>query len=212
VRAAFIYNTGLQERSGYMSNCNPETGAGTSNYWQGERVCLRAIEPSDAEVFFRWNLDSERARYLEFLWPPTSMASVRAMAEESSRRKLEGDAFQWVITDRAGTPVGTIDTHHCDARTGTFRYGVDVACEERGKGYASEAIWMVLRYYFHELRYQKVTIAVHGDNLPSIRLHEKLGFQREGTLRRMVFTGGHYCDLIYFGLTREEFEAGDKRT
>jgi len=37
------------------------------NFWQGKKVRLRAIEPSDAETFIRWNLDSERARHLDFV-------------------------------------------------------------------------------------------------------------------------------------------------
>jgi hypothetical protein len=44
----------------------------TENFWQGSKVRLRAIEPTDAEFFIRWNLDSERARHLDFVWPPVS--------------------------------------------------------------------------------------------------------------------------------------------
>lgn len=182
----------------------------TINFWQGESICLRAVEPSDADFFHRWNQDSDQARFLDFLWPPTSLASIQAWAAEASRKRMDNDAYQWVITDRAGRPVGTIDTHHCDHRTGAFMYGITISAEERSKGYASEAIRMVLRYYFHELRYQKVTIGAHSDNMASIRLHEKLGFQREGTWRRTAYNHGQYCDEIWFGMTREEFEAREK--
>ena len=175
------------------------------NFWQGEKVRLRGIEPSDAEFFFQWNLDSERARNLDFVWPPTSQASVTAWAEEQSKRKLENDTFHWVIENRDGEPVGSISTHDCDARNGAFSYGVDIASEYRGKGYASEAILLVLKYYFEELRYQKVTVPVHSNNQASIRLHEKLGFQREGTHRRIMYTQGQYVDVIWFGMTIEEF-------
>ena len=176
----------------------------TTNFWQGERVRLRAIEPGDAAFFFRCDLDSERGRMLDFLWPPSSMAALHEWIEKESRRKMEDGGFHWVM-EVGGEAVGTIATHHCNPRSGTFSYGVDVAHEHRGKGYAGEAIRMVVRYYFHELRYQKVTTSVHADNPASIRMHEKLGFQREGVLRRMVFTGGRYVDEIYFGMTAEEF-------
>ena len=69
---------------------------------------------------------------------------------------------------------------------------------------------MVLRYYFEELRYQKVSVAVHGYNEESIALHEKLGFVREGTLRRMVYTNGEYFDVHWYGMTREEWEGSIK--
>ncbi len=177
------------------------------NYWQGKRVRLRGIEPSDAEHFIRWNLDSERARHLDFVWPPTSNASVQAWVEAQSRQKLEHDSFHWVIENHDGDPVGSISTHNCTPRYGTFSYGIDVAPEHQRQGYAREAIRLVLRYYFEELRYQKVTVPVHSDNEASIRLHEGLGFQREGTHRRMFYTQGHFVDVIWFGMTAEEFHA-----
>jgi len=181
------------------------------NYWQGKRIRLRAIEPSDASVFNRWNLDSERARNLDFVWPPTSDAAMAAWAEEQSKRKLENDRFTWLIETLAGVPIGGISTHSCNLRDGTFSYGVDIAAEHRRHGYASEAILLVLKYYFEELRYQKVTVPVHADNQASIGLHEKLGFQKEGCLRRMFFTQGGYVDTFWYGMTAEEFEELQKK-
>ena len=75
----------------------------------------------------------------------------------------------------------------------------------RRQGYASEAITLLLRYFFQELRYQKVTAHVYSFNEPSIKLHEKLGFQQEGRLRRMVYTNGQFFDEVLFGMTAEEF-------
>lgn len=176
------------------------------NYWQGRRVRLRGLEPGDAEHFIRWNLDSERARHLDFLWPPVSEASVRAWVAEQSTKKLEKDGFHWIIETTAGDAAGSIVTHHCDSRAGTFSYALDVAPEHRRQGYASESIALVLRYYFHELRYQKCTVDVHSDNPASIGLHQALGFALEGTLRRTGFTHGQFFDRLWFGMTREEFE------
>jgi RimJ/RimL family protein N-acetyltransferase len=81
-----------------------------------------------------------------------------------------------------------------------------VAEEHRHKGYASEAVFLILRYYFQERRYQKVNAMVDEFNEASLRLHRSLGFQQEGQLRRMAFTGGRYYDQLVFGMTREEFE------
>ena len=177
-----------------------------ANFWQGKIVCLRAIEPDDAELFYRWNLDSERARYLDFVWPPTSMESVRTWVHEQTRKKLVNDSYHWVIQNMSGEAVGSISTHDCDPHNGTFSYGVDIVQEHRGNGYAGEAIRIVLKYYFRELRYQKATIPVHADNPASIRLHEKLNFKLEGRLRRMVYTQGDYVDVLWFGMTAEEYQ------
>ncbi len=175
------------------------------NFWQGQKVRLRGVEPEDADTFWRWNLDSETGRSLDFLWPPVARAQVRQEFADKALRKLEHDAFHWLIEDATATPVGSIDTHHCDPRRGVFSYGIQIAAEHQRRGYASEAIRLVVKYYFDELRYQKVTVGVHSYNAASIALHERLGFTREGTLRRVVFTRGTHFDLHYYGLTREEW-------
>jgi RimJ/RimL family protein N-acetyltransferase len=116
-----------------------------TNFWQGKLVRLRGVEPSDAETFARWNLDSETAR------------------------------------------------------------------EHRRRGYATEAALLVLKYYFEELRYQKCLVGVHSNNPASVALHEKLGFVREGTLRRMVYTGGRFYDTYHYGMLSEEWEQSPLR-
>lgn len=177
----------------------------TNNFWKTDLVLLRAIEPGDAEVIYQWNLDSERGRLLDFLWPPQSMAAARNWTSQQSLRKLENGEFHWLIENAKGEPVGSISTHQCNPGAGTFSYGIDIAEAQRGNGYAQAAIRLVLKYYFLELRYQKVTVCIHADNPASIALHEKLGFQLEGRLRRMVYSGGKYLDHLYYGLTSEEF-------
>jgi RimJ/RimL family protein N-acetyltransferase len=181
------------------------------NFWQGKKVKLRAVEPDDAGIFFEWNQNSERARNLDFVWPPSSRASAAAWAERQALQKLEDDSYHWVIENGDGVPVGSISTHHCDARWGTFSYGIDVTPDHRRKGYAREAIYLVLKYYFEELRYQKVTVPVHSYNQDSILLHQALGFQQEGRHRRMGFTRGAFFDVLWFGMTGDEFQDGFKR-
>ena len=112
-----------------------------------------------------------------------------------------------MIENESGEVVGDITTHHANPRVGTFAYGISGRRAHRGQGYAAEVITLVLRHYFHELRYQKGPVGVFAWNEPSIRLHEKLGFQQEGRLRRTVFTRGQFYDELIFGLTAEEFAA-----
>jgi RimJ/RimL family protein N-acetyltransferase len=178
----------------------------TDSFWQGRHIRLRAVEPSDGEAHFHWNQDSDMTRQLDRIYFPQSRAAVNRWADKTSTQEPAGDAFHFQIENLAGELVGSIGTHRCDPRTGTFSYGVAIRKEHQRRGYASEAIVMVLRYYFQELRYQKATVYVYSFNESSIRLHERLGFQREGCLRRMVFTQGQYFDLIVFGLTAEEYE------
>jgi RimJ/RimL family protein N-acetyltransferase len=177
-----------------------------ADIWRGRLVRLRGLEPGDWETHYTWNQDSDTARMFDHAWFPASEIRARRWAEETAARPVTDDTFFFAIEElEGGTQVGSIDTHHCDRRVGSFSYGVGVTPERRRRGYASEAILLVARYYFYELRYQKMNAEVHDDNAASIALHERLGFTREGTLRRMVYTGGQYHDQLCFGMTAEEF-------
>ena len=179
-----------------------------TDIWRGRLVRLRGLEPGDWEVHYIWDQDSETAQMLERANFPNSQARARNWAERMSVQSGENDEFHFAIEEVVnGELVGAIATHHCDPRVGHFSYGIGMVPERRRKGYASEAILLVARFYFQELRYQKMNAQVRDDNAASIALHERLGFTREGQLRRMFYSGGAHHDLIAFGMTAEEFTA-----
>ncbi|MFN8592026.1 MAG: GNAT family protein [Thermomicrobiales bacterium] len=176
-----------------------------SSIWQGRSIRLRAIEPSDWPVYFAWNRDDDQARGVDCLHFPQSAEAVRQWAQQEADRGGDGDAFRFVIEDAYGEVVGNLNTHGCDPRVGAFSYGITIKQEHRRRGYAAEAIALVLRFYFQELRYQKVTVRVFSFNDASRALHERLGFVLEGRIRRTVFTAGQFHDEVIYGLTAEEF-------
>ena len=178
-----------------------------SNIFEGQRIRLRAVEPEDWQDHYEWDKDSDMSRAVDYIWSPPSRARARQWAERESTKERTGDTNQFQIETLDGTHVGLISTHACNPRNGTFEYGLGIMPAHQRNGYAAEAIKLVLRYYFGELRYQKVTAHVMSFNVPSIRLHERLGFVQEGRLRRMVYTGGKFYDDIIFGMTTEEFVA-----
>lgn len=176
-------------------------------YWEGTRVRLRAIEPSDTRNHVEMDRERNVDRNLDAIMPPNAMARAEKWAREAAERGFhDGDCFLFEIeTLDTGEHIGAIDTHHCDPRAGKFEYGITIREAHRGKGYASEAVLLVLRYYFMERRYQKCDVGVFAFNEESIRLHERLGFELEGRRRRHTFTGGEYHDMVLYGMTVEEF-------
>lgn len=177
------------------------------NIWQTERIRLRGVEPEDWKIFLDWDLDTETARLCYFIPFPQSSASAQRLAQETALKRGEDETYTWMIENAEGVAVGNLNTHEVSRRNGTFSYGVALRREFWGQGYASEAIRLVLRYYFDELGFQKCNVGVYSFNDASIRLHEKLGFTREGAQRRSIFTRGQYYDNILFGITAEEFHA-----
>jgi RimJ/RimL family protein N-acetyltransferase len=174
--------------------------------WQGALVRLRAVEPDDWETFDAWNEDDYTARHSSWIAFPMSQEAARQWTVTAATATPENDNFRWLIENTEGQPVGTIVTHGCDRRVGCFKYGLVIAAEHQRRGYAREAVHLVLRYYFEELNYQKVTVSVYDYNDVSKQFHERLGFALEGRVRRTVFTNGRHHDELVYGLLREEFQ------
>src|SRR3954453_9389259 len=120
-----------------------------TNIFQGKLVRLRAGEPSEGEIFRNWDReDTESGRLLyEIPFPQLRIDSQSPPAETKPR---EGDNFPFTIETLEGEVAGAIHIHNCNPRCGTFSYGLAILPEDRRKGYAYEAIWLALRYYFDE--------------------------------------------------------------
>ncbi len=182
-----------------------------ASIFEGERVRLTAGKPGDGAVFEHWDaVQTESARLLyqiEFPRPtpqPEPVAPAEAQPQASAHN---GDNFPFTIETLDGVVVGAIHTQKCDPRSGTFMYGLAIFPPYQKLGYASEAVRLVLRYYFNERRYKKCTVEVFSYNPGSLRLHERLGFTLEARLRRMVYSAGAYHDALFYGMTKEEFAA-----
>jgi RimJ/RimL family protein N-acetyltransferase len=176
-----------------------------SAFWQGKSVRLRAVELDDWKYFVEWDSDIEFSQFTdEVLFPDSQERTKKWIAELATTEPWKHE-FRLMIENLEGLCVGTINSHTCNPRVGTFQYGIYVAVEHQHKGFATEAIRLLLTYFFHELRYQKVNVTIHAFNEGSLVLHKKLGFQEEGRLRRMVFAKGEFHDEVILGMTTEEF-------
>ncbi len=178
-----------------------------TNFWQGGKVQLCAVEKDEIDTLLTSPemADTDLDRYEDFICFPASKEKRRTFFEKMAERDGKDDTFFWLVKNLEGEYVGSIGTFDCDRRVGVFKYGLRILRPYWRRGYAREAVQIVLRYYFYELRYQKATVIVYSFNERSQRLHENLGFRLEGRLRRTVYTNGQLYDELYYGLTREEF-------
>jgi RimJ/RimL family protein N-acetyltransferase len=183
----------------------------TTDFWQGKLVRLRAVAPEDWRFFLALDVETEFARYTDNILFPDSPERLKKWTSELAIAEPWKHEFRMMIENLNGDCVGTLNTHSCDPRVGVFRYGISIQHEHRQKGYASDAIRLVLTYFFHELRYQKANVTIYAFNEASLELHKRLGFQEEGRLRRTVYTGGKFYDEFILGMTAEEFEESQRQ-
>ena len=75
-----------------------------------------------------------------------------------------------------------------------------------GRGLASEAVALALRFAFGPARLHRVQAAVMPHNVRSARVLEKNGFRREGFAPRYLRLDGAWQDHDLFAITAEELE------
>jgi RimJ/RimL family protein N-acetyltransferase len=177
-------------------------------FWQGDKVRLRPLRIEDAEQSFLGSLDSPARQLLQLgIELPTSVELEKTTLEKYVGCKQADGVILFAIENLEDEHVGGISLHSADEKNGTFSFGIIVYRPHRRRGYAEDAVRMLLRYGFWERRYQKCNSACAHTNEASIRLHKRLGFVEEGRRRRQLFFNGQYYDDMLFGLTREEFDA-----
>ena len=71
-----------------------------------------------------------------------------------------------------------------------------------GQGLATEALTAVIDHVFVARQVETLTADVDPGNLASIRLLEKLGFEKTGEAKATFLIGDQWMDSLYYGLSR----------
>jgi len=182
-------------------------------YWQGARVRLRPMRRDDVDLWLvEEQEDAEATHFLNAGMPlPKSRHDAEAFATKYAEFGSSEERLMFSIETLEGALVGGMNLHSMDRKNGTFQTGSRVYRAYRGLGYGLEAKRILLRYAFHELRFQKYEVRCSEHNLAMVRHMARLGAVQEGRLRRHLYTRGAFEDELCFGLTREEFDAFDAR-
>lgn len=87
----------------------------------------------------------------------------------------------------------------------TIGYFIDNRMQ--GKGIATEAVKLAVRFAFERANLHRVQAAVMPRNRPSIRVVEKAGFRFEGLAKRYLQINGVWEDHNIYAVTREEWSS-----
>ena len=101
--------------------------------------------------------------------------------------------------------MGNVNLHSIDQKNGTFSMSFYFLKKERNKGYATNAVALIVYYAFNELRLNKLNVCVNEGNDASEKLIQKIGCKPEGIWRENVFYDGKYVNVMLYGMTRKEF-------
>lgn len=166
------------------------------------RVTLGPLSAADLPLLFAWINEREQV-LLNAPYKPVHEGQHQAWFAAIQQRD---DAVIFAIRlPESDKLIGTCQLHsissvHRSAEL-QIRLG-DVA--ERGHGYGTEAVRLLLDFAFKDLNLHRVYLHVFATNRPAIRVYEKVGFVREGTLRQAAHIDGRYEDVLVMGILRPE--------
>ena len=164
---------------------------------EGKSVNLKLVEKEDLPLLAEWSNDAE---YLgEFILLPQ-----QSRAEWEKRYDSLSPDIKWFFIERKdGTKIGTM-FHWLIGNL--LEISCVLAQNERGKGYGVEATQVMVDYLF--LSRDIVRIQAHTDarNMASQKVLQKVGFTKEGTIRKSVFARGEWRDRALYSILREEWK------
>lgn len=167
---------------------------------KGRRIVLRDLKPSDvAQAYVDWMNDPEVVRYTESRFVPHTIGSIRDFVQgfaDSPTSILFGIFSKEEHLHIGNIKLGPVNWHH-----GLADVALIVGDKNFwGRGIAAEAISMVTRYAFDELRLCKLTAGCYSDNKASEKAFKKAGFEVEAVRPLHHVCDGRRVDGIELGI------------
>lgn len=155
-----------------------------TNILRGNKVLLRAIEPHDLDIIYKWENNSSVWQLSNTL-APFSRYVIKEFIDNSHLDIFQTKQLRLMI-ERIDTKtpetIGTIDLFDFDPMHKRAGVGILIADEnKRGKGYASDALDVLIKYSFTTLQLHQLFCNITSDNTDSINLFQKKGFKLIGT-------------------------------
>ena len=171
----------------------------------GERIVLRPLRNDDLDDLFAIYSDREVMRF----WSSPAHKSreqtgqlLRDIADGFHSRRL----FEWGIVDRSEDRVlGTATLFRVDPEHRRAEIGYALARSAWGRGLATEALSILIRFAFEELHLHRLEADADPRNERSLRALARQGFRREGTQLERYWLAGEIQDGALLGLLHHEW-------
>lgn len=169
-----------------------------------KKINLRYFKKSDIDLKVEWINDADVNKFLHYdlpLCPDRTLNWFHSIIANSSR-----EDYVYEIHENGSTiPLGLIGLIGIDRRHKKAEfYIINGEKDYRGKGLAFEATKDYLHQAFLKHDLNKVYLYTEVDNVSAQRLFEKVGFLKEGLLKRDLMHMGEIIDRYCYGILRED--------
>jgi RimJ/RimL family protein N-acetyltransferase len=172
----------------------------------GERVALGPFSRESLPRYQSWMNDIATQGWAGFPDRPDPLSDER-MALWYERVATDQERMYFTIYEMtAWRAVGFCVLRDIDQQNRTAEFGMTIGDPaDRGKGYGTEAVTLLLDLAFTGLGLNNVQLEVFEFNHAGLRTYQKAGFKEIGRRRRAYFMGGKLWDIVYMDCLAEEF-------
>ena len=161
-------------------------------------IRFRALEPDDIDLLYDWENDAQIWE-VSNTFEPFSKYILAKYIKESQHDIYESKQVRMIIETLNGKAVGAIDLFDFDPFH--FRAGVGILIhnkKDRQLGYATDALQLLCTYAVNHLRLHQLYANISVDNLVSIQLFKKSGFELTGTRKDWCRTMNGWESELFF--------------
>ncbi len=172
-----------------------------SDILSGKITRLRAIEPNDIDSIYSWENDSSIWQ-LSNTVAPFSKYVIKQFIENSHQDIFQLKQIRLMIEktdDKVIQTIGSIDLFDFEPMHKRAGVGILIANKtDRKKGYASDALDVLIKYSFHSLQLHQLYCNITEDNIDSLNLFQSKGFKLIGTKRDwLIFPQGKKDEFMF---------------
>lgn len=165
-----------------------------------ERLTLRPFAINDLMDVYSYTSDDEVTKYLT--WPShTTLSETEKVIEEFYKNKLGIFAIELKSEQKC---IGCIDLRVCNEHN-KASFGYVLNKNYWSKGYMSEALGVILKLAFNELKLNRVEATHYVGNEGSGKVMQKCGMKYEGKGIQEVLIRGIYYDVIHYAILKDEY-------
>lgn len=155
-------------------------------YLTGNLLKLRAPEPEDLDILYQWENDTS-------LWEsgdtfaPFSRYILHEYLKTAKEDIYRAKQLRLMISRKSDAEtVGMIDFTDFDPQNRRSNVGILIFPDFRQKGYAQEALKLMINYGFRKLHLHQLYAYINESNSVSIKLFSGCGFKHTATLQDWI--------------------------
>ena len=159
------------------------------NILESDLVRLRALEPEDVDILYKWENDTNIWK-VSNTTAPFSKYILYQFIENQKYDIYETKQLRLIVEDKAESrPVGAIDLFDIDPYNRRAGIGILIyKSEDQGLGYASHAVNVLIQYCFQILNLNQLYCNIPASNKRSFSLFRSKGFSIVGLKKEWIKT------------------------